>query len=88
MENPDTWTDDTKAIQAAIDEYQKQIAQGVIGGSLAMLIEDAVVVPLRRRIADLENYVEQLLEGLQSNPTIRSVQPSRFSEYLQRRDQK
>jgi hypothetical protein len=54
MENPAYWTEDTWEINNAIADYDEQIAQGVIGHSLAWIIEQRVVVPLREKIESLE----------------------------------
>lgn len=58
MENPAYWSEDTKAIQEAIDEYNRQVAAGIFGASLAMIIENRVVVPLREKIKEIENPQE------------------------------
>jgi hypothetical protein len=55
MENPATWSDDAKAIDRAIREYEEQVAQGIIGHSLVRVIEDAVLVPLRKSRFEAES---------------------------------
>ena len=58
MENPLGWSDDTKAVQAAIDEWHAQLACGIFGYSLPMLIEQKVIVPLRKQIEELEKQLK------------------------------
>jgi hypothetical protein len=60
MENPATWSEDAQAIAAAMAEHSKLMAAGVIGGSVIVMIEDRVVAPLRKRINDLERYLNEL----------------------------
>jgi hypothetical protein len=49
MENPATWSADAKRIAAAIERWEDQQRQGIIGGSLVAIIEDDVVKPLRQQ---------------------------------------
>jgi hypothetical protein len=60
MENPATWSPDTWAIQAAISEYHKNCDAGIIGHSMARIIEMRVVEPLREKIAELEKTQPEL----------------------------
>lgn len=59
MENPD-WTEDTKTIQKAIDEYNSQLARGIVGYSMPKIIETRVIKPLRNKIEELEEKIRQL----------------------------
>jgi hypothetical protein len=53
MENPATWSEDTKAISRVIDEYYAH--PEVIGSSLARQIEIAFIEPLRRELNELKS---------------------------------
>jgi hypothetical protein len=56
MENPATWNEDVKAVQTAIDDYNRQIAEGSCGFSLAKFIEFEVIAPLREQLENGRYY--------------------------------
>ncbi len=71
MENPATWNEATKIIDAAIAKFQKQIDSNVYGLSLAIIIHDElsengylVHYSWRYKIMKLETALDRILEDI------------------------